>query len=294
MDISTRGRGALLTALALLSFLSVLNSLCAPFGAESAGVFTIVNQCKTTIWPAAFPGESFGGGGFELRPGQSRVFTVKGGWSGRIWGRTDCSFDKSGNGSCATGACGSSLKCGASGDPPASLAEFTLAAGAKDFYDVSLVDGFNLPMVVAPVNGAGNCSAAGCAGDLRSSCPPELAVKAHGRTVACRSACDVFGTDQYCCRGQHGSPSTCKPTVYSKKFKAACPTAYSYAYDDPSSLFTCSNADYVITFCANRKKPTCYYHIDRLICSGSSRPWPVVFILVLVLLFSFQILEFSV
>jgi hypothetical protein len=62
----------------------------------------------------------------------------------------------------------------------------------------------------------------------------------------------VFNTDQYCCRGKFAGPSTCPPTTYSKKFKEACPTAYSYAYDDPSSLFQCSGADYVVTFCSNR------------------------------------------
>ncbi|VAI44008.1 unnamed protein product [Triticum turgidum subsp. durum] len=61
----------------------------------------------------------------------------------------------------------------------------------------------------------------------------------------------------YCCRGKFGGPSTCPPTPYSKKFKEACPSAYSYAYDDPSSLFQCSGADYVITFCANRF--LCFY-----------------------------------
>ncbi|KAL6868351.1 hypothetical protein ACP4OV_015196 [Aristida adscensionis] len=282
MASSTRGRASLLTALALLIFLSGV-----PLGAECGRVFTIVNQCKTTIWPAAFPGDSFGGGGFELPPGKSRAFTVPDAWSGRVWGRTGCAFDAAGNGSCATGACGSLLRCGASGDPPASLAEFTLGSNNKDFYDVSLVDGFNLPLLVTPVvkghgGGRGNCSAAGCRSDLRDSCPPELAVKAkepHGRTatVACRSACDVFDTDEYCCRGRHGGPSTCPPTAYSKTFKAACPAAYSYAYDDPSSLFTCSSdADFHIAF-----------------CSRSSRSWPMISTIMLVLLFCFQTLQFS-
>ncbi|KAL6844239.1 hypothetical protein ACP4OV_025912 [Aristida adscensionis] len=285
MESYSRGRAALLLPLALLCFFSG--------GADSARVFTIVNECKTTIWPGASPGDSFGGGGFALRPGQSMVFNAPVGWSGRIWGRTDCTFDAGGNGSCSTGACGTALKCGASGAPPASLAEFTLAA--VDYYDVSLVDGFNLPVVVKPVNGQGNCSAAGCDGDLRESCPPELAVKVDGRTVACRSACDVFDTDQYCCRGQFGNPATCRPTVYSMKFKAACPTAYSYAYDDPTSIFTCSNADYVITFCSTRKKRVCSYHNNRLICSGSSRrSGSIVFSLMLVLLSSFLALQFSV
>ncbi|KAK3143206.1 hypothetical protein QOZ80_4BG0359960 [Eleusine coracana subsp. coracana] len=274
-------RGSVLVALALLCFFSG--------GAESARVFTIVNRCKTSIWPAAIPGDSFGGGGFELQPGQSAVFKAPVSWtSGRIWARTECSFDSRGNGTCATGSCGPTLKCGVAGATPASLAEFTLAgSGGKDYYDVSLVDGFNLPVLITPVNGKGNCSAAGCVGDLRDDCPPELAVKVGGRTVACRSACDVFDTDKYCCRGIYGGPKTCNPTVYSNKFKDACPTAYSYAYDDPSSLFTCFNADYIITFCSSRKHSECSYHNHRLVCSGSNWRWPSsMSSLVHVLLFS--------
>ncbi|KAD4179761.1 hypothetical protein E3N88_28352 [Mikania micrantha] len=142
----------------------------------------------------------------------------------------------------------------ASGETPSTLAEFTLTT--SDFYDVSLVDGFNLPMSVRPVNGHGNCSVAGCISDLRQNCPSELSVKTGGRTVACRSACDVFNTDEYCCRGVYGNPVTCQPTYYSKKFKNACPTSYSYAYDDPTSIFTCSGADYVITFCGSKYEPS--------------------------------------
>lgn len=107
-------------------------------------------------------------------------------------------------------------------------------------------------MSVRPVNGKGNCSVAGCTGDLRNNCPSELAVKAGGKTVACRSACNVFNTDQYCCRGLYGNAATCQPTSYSKIFKDACPTSYSYAYDDPTSIFTCSAADYIITFCGSK------------------------------------------
>ncbi|WZZ69352.1 hypothetical protein YC2023_080722 [Brassica napus] len=195
-------------------------------------VFTIVNSCDQTIWPAITPGENFSGGGFKLKPGHSIVFKAPVDWSGRIWGRTGCKFDKTGTGSCETGSCGSNLKCSTSGKQPASLAEFTLSS--VDFYDVSLVDGFNLPMTVNPVNGTGNCTVAGCVADLTLRCPAELAVKSKGRVISCRSACDVFDTDEYCCRGVYGNPSTCRPTHYSKIFKKACPTAYSYAYDDPT------------------------------------------------------------
>ncbi|XP_058772153.1 pathogenesis-related thaumatin-like protein 3.5 [Vicia villosa] len=252
---------------------------------EAARVFTIVNYCKETLWPAVFPGENFNGGGFVLKQGQSSVFNAPVSWSGRIWARTGCNFDQNGDGQCQTGACGTTLKCGGAGKTPASLAEFTLAN--PDFYDVSLVDGFNVPISVKPINGKGNCSTAGCDSDLRSTCPKELSVKSNGKTVGCRSACDVFDTDEYCCRGNFGNPSTCKPTFYSKKFKEACPTSYSYAYDDPTSIFTCTGTDYIIAFCADRKKQMCTYHDHDLKCSGSQglklligRWWMGIFIMV--------------
>lgn len=46
-----------------------------------------------------------------------------------------------------------------------------------------------------------------------------------------------------------GSPQTCRPSFYSTIFKTACPRAYSYAYDDGSSTFTCKAYDYSLTFC---------------------------------------------
>ncbi|PQQ10729.1 Glucan endo-1 3-beta-glucosidase [Prunus yedoensis var. nudiflora] len=47
------------------------------------------------------------------------------------------------------------VMCNGSGAiPPATLAEFNIpAGGGQDFYDVSLVDGFNLPMSVTPQGG---------------------------------------------------------------------------------------------------------------------------------------------
>ncbi|KHN39422.1 Pathogenesis-related protein 5 [Glycine soja] len=47
---------------------------------------------------------------------------------------------------------------------------------------------------------------------------------------------------------RYASPATCKPSVYSQIFKSACPKSYSYAYDNATSTFTCTGADYTITF----------------------------------------------
>ena len=36
-----------------------------------------------------------------------------------------------------------------------SLAEFTFGTNSGDFYDVSLVDGFNIPVEIVPIGGKG-------------------------------------------------------------------------------------------------------------------------------------------
>ncbi|CAA6663804.1 unnamed protein product [Spirodela intermedia] len=184
------------------------------------------------------------------------------GWSGRIWARTGCDFDPSGNGTCNTGRCGTSLKCTASGETPASLAEFTLAS--PDFYDVSLVDGFNLPLVIRPVNGRGNCSTAGCDGDLLRDCPSELQVLAGGAVVGCRSACEVFEPTSSAA-GEFTatrSPASRRPTRGNLRRPAPQPTATPTTTHPASSL-----APAPIT----SQQTVCTYHDNELICSGSER-----------------------
>ncbi|CAD6335366.1 unnamed protein product [Miscanthus lutarioriparius] len=241
-----------------------------PSAGADAATFTITNSCGYTVWPgilsnAGAPPPSTTG--FALAPGQSAAVTVAASWSGRIWARTLCATSAdSGDFACATADCGSgAVECSGRGAaPPATLAELTLAGGTggDDFYDVSLVDGFNVPMLVAPrassaaaANGSSSCRPTGCAADLNAACPAELRVAGAGgeAAVACRSACEAFAAAEYCCSGAYGSPATCAPTPYSRFFKAACPSAYSYAYDDATSTFTCASAaaagGYDVVFC---------------------------------------------
>ncbi|KAL5670472.1 hypothetical protein ACJX0J_022693, partial [Zea mays] len=103
--------------------------------------FTFTNRCGDTVWPGLLSGSRtppLETTGFALAPGQLRSLYAPQGWSGRFWGRSGCTFDASGKGSCATGDCGSGeVECrGAGASPPAMLAEFTLDDdGDKDFYD---------------------------------------------------------------------------------------------------------------------------------------------------------------
>ncbi|KAK3940586.1 Osmotin, thaumatin-like protein, partial [Diplogelasinospora grovesii] len=123
----------------------------------------VTNNCPETLWPAIISQRGLGPevGGFELATFTSRVMCVSPDWQGRVWGRTNCSFNDDGtapsvlggvNGSgaaCLTGDCAAQLDCKLSGRVPASLAEFNLAGGymsRQTFYDISLVDGYNLPL----------------------------------------------------------------------------------------------------------------------------------------------------
>ncbi|KAI4376099.1 hypothetical protein MLD38_013892 [Melastoma candidum] len=222
---------------------------------NSTTTFKIINKCRHTIWPGLLSGATsppLPTTGFSLPSGRSFSFSAPTSWSGRIWARTLCSSQPF---SCLTADCGSgSLQCSGSGaKPPATLAEFTLNGDSGlDFYDVSLVDGFNLPLLIVPRNGRrGSCSPTGCLVNLNRACPTDLSVNGtgEGKNLACRSACEAFGDPQYCCSGAYSTPETCPPSVYSQFFKNACPRAYSYAYDDKTSTYTCAGASYWIIFC---------------------------------------------
>ncbi|KAF3324704.1 thaumatin-like protein 1 [Carex littledalei] len=205
-------------------------------GAWSA-TFTFLNKCHYTVWPGLLSGAASGQlptTGFRLKPGTTRIVEAPANWSGRMWPRTHCGRQ-----------CNN-----AGGAPPVTLAEFTLQGdGGKDFYDVSNVDGFNVPISITPLGKPG-CPSTTCKTNINSVCPRALQTKLpNGKVVGCKSACLAFGTDQYCCTGSYANPNTCKSTVYSSVFKKACPQAYSYAYDDGTSTFTCVGANYLITFC---------------------------------------------
>ncbi|KAF8630526.1 hypothetical protein AX17_005403, partial [Amanita inopinata Kibby_2008] len=93
------------------------------------------------------------------------TFTVPDNWGGRIWGRRACDFSSgSGPDSCVDGGCNGGLLCTGTGVPPATLAEFTLSGSNNlDNYDVSIVDGANLPM---RINNSVGCGIPSCPVDL--------------------------------------------------------------------------------------------------------------------------------
>lgn len=131
---------------------------------SQAATFNINNKDGGPIW-IGIQGNSgkehLANGGFKLAQGESvsptskiiqvfckslfcqRRITAADDWGGRFWSRTWCYEDE--NNHCYTGDCGNKVECqGAGGTPPATLIEFTLQGyGGLDYYDISLVDGYN-------------------------------------------------------------------------------------------------------------------------------------------------------
>nr|UPH74553.1 thaumatin-like protein [Allium sativum]UPH74554.1 thaumatin-like protein [Allium sativum] len=245
------------TTAAILGLIISLASISLLSQIESA-TFSLNNKCAYPVWPATLNNAGspqLSNTGFALPPGSAPV-TIAGpaGWSGRFWARTGCSTDSSGKFTCSSADCGSGqVACnGQGGAPPATLMEINLMGNnGKDTYDLSLVDGFNVPVSVAPQGGSGDCVTSSCGANLNSQCPEELQAKdGGGAVVGCKSACLAFNTDEYCCRNAFEPVAACKPSKYSQIFKSACPQAYSYAHDDNSSTFPCDGAaTYLITFC---------------------------------------------
>jgi hypothetical protein len=285
---------------------------------------TVTNKCQEDIYPGVSTqaGQGPKTSGFKLTPGDQKNLTVSGNWQGRIWGRTNCSFNDDGTGAsnnggsngggraCSTGDCNGVLDCIVTvrssdlekklysnypqGDTPVTLAEFTLeGSGSQTYYDISLVDGYNIPMAIV-MNPSGNStladippnltnpscqgtavllaptgynpySASGngqtflgtnssyplpfddqttdsqvqrwCPWDLQASPPtkpgdgvypyPDDSIQRPAFNP-CFSACAKWNKPSDCCTGDHGTASTCSPSLYSKAAKAVCPDAYSY------------------------------------------------------------------
>ncbi|XVU27948.1 thaumatin family protein [Actinoplanes sp. CA-054009] len=220
----------------------------------------IVNSTQQTLWVAASQQKEhpIAKTKWTLKPGASTSVVLPQGWGGRIWARTGCHLDGSGRNVCQSGYCADSEACVQPDPAPTTLAEFALDAWAGlDFYDVSMVDGANLPMWINvfhtvtkdPVSAKG-CSSAGCTRPI--DCPSAMRVTRGGKEVACKNPCTAFNTDATCCRGPWAGREKCVPSRwpvdYTQVFKKAEPFAYSYAFDDAATMSCKGECDYRVTF----------------------------------------------
>ncbi|HUI94020.1 MAG TPA: thaumatin family protein [Chitinivibrionales bacterium] len=161
---------------------------------------------------------------FPLKIGHDTILQIPNTWaSARIWGYWDPKYQ---NG-------------------PFSLAEInmdsrTAANWHTDWYDVSLVDGYNLPLLFYPLPGTFYHDSAAldeavqrtsqftCGG--KGDCVTDLYLTVPASMLKLDTINGVLDTNGIYCQDN----TQCRALK-----KAACPTSYSFALDDPASLFTC-------------------------------------------------------
>ncbi|KAK2990493.1 hypothetical protein RJ640_004195 [Escallonia rubra] len=190
-----------------------------------------------------------------LEPGESASLSIPDSWSGQLWARTLCSYDLTGRFNCLTGDCGTgSEECSSAQTvPPVTVAMFnTSSDGGLDFYGVSATRGYNLAILVVPHgDDEADCMATACV-----DAPDGPSERAGG---ACTTSCFAFGDPENCCIAVYAPTGTCKPSNYSSYFGSSCPWAFRYEDDDgkeKNRAFSCSLADYHITFCPHPSMST--------------------------------------
>lgn len=215
-------------------FIFLVLSLTHSFLSSRATQIDILNKCSYTVWAAADSGH-----GKQLNHGETWTLTNLTG-SGRIWGRTNCAFDSEGRGKCLSGDCGGLLECKTKGRAPNTVAEYVLNLGGNDLINVSVVEGFNIPIEFSSASGGESCRGASkCVVDVNEACPMELRDPG-----GCNNPCTVFGNSQFCCT----SGLICEPTTYSKYFKDLCPYASTYPSEGQRSVCP-TGTDYQLVFC---------------------------------------------
>ena len=240
----------------------------------------VKNQCSDTIWIATEAND----GNPALRdklvrldPNGSHTYEIPvAGWSGRFWPKAGC--DSKGT-NCDSGE--ALPPCPAIGcEPPADTKVEVYFPGInsadRPYYDISLVDGYSLPVKVTPRGGSGKrCTETTC--DLSLDlCPVDeasvgdLQVKKGGSVVQCMSPCDKWNYPapygegkkkslppglMLCCPNPPISPTQCQAgaaatTKYTSLVHSSCPTAYAYSFDDKAGSHDCTQGTtFDVVFC---------------------------------------------
>ncbi|MGH7331998.1 MAG: thaumatin family protein [Candidatus Rokuibacteriota bacterium] len=262
-------------------------TLAAPAGASAQPSIAINNACSFPIWIDQTPNTGYSplpsnnpSAAGKLETGQTATYPIPaGGWAGRFWPKTGC--DANGN-NCVAGS--SVSGCPPTGcEPPADTkVEFNYPPQASDrpFYDITLVDGYSLSAKITPSQTGGErCTPTECAVSL-AACPTDeikgigsLQVVRSGQVVQCLSPCKrwnypaPYGLGRpetvppgnlLCCPTPPVTPGECNDPMkgiveksqYVQLVRRACPTAYSYTYDDLGGSHDCPpGTSFTVAFC---------------------------------------------
>eukprot|EP00246_Nothoceros_aenigmaticus_P005380 TRINITY_DN17405_c0_g1_i1.p1 TRINITY_DN17405_c0_g1~~TRINITY_DN17405_c0_g1_i1.p1 ORF type:complete len:230 (+),score=15.64 TRINITY_DN17405_c0_g1_i1:57-746(+) len=126
----------------------------------------------------------------------------------------------------------------------ANIAQFSIGESSTDFYDLSNVNAYTIPMLINPTSIAGGgtrsgmkCGSPGCTiSNIPSFCKGNNQLVSHP-------------TGAYSCINTDGTAGK-SATSNTNLFKQACPSVYSYSTDHATSLYTCpTGSNYEIVFC---------------------------------------------
>lgn len=222
-----------------------------------------INNCQYPIWIGSSEPNlinNLNEGGWKLNPNNSNSINLPDNTNSvKFWGRTNCNFEDPNViiKSCKTGNCvpsGSSdakIKCmGSNGKPPATQIEFIFGLNGKDYYNVSFTNGFNIPIIISPVEGTYiktalasdpkykyDCTTAGCSSNFNNmnDCFSELQIKdENGNIIGCKNICK--------------DSKTCFSNKTSELLKTQCPNVNVYPTDQ-NNTFSCKGGDYNVIFC---------------------------------------------
>jgi len=228
---------------------------------------TFNNTCAQDVYVSLGGNPQPGGGGFRLNAHATNKLTVAGTTCcARIWVSTGCTFGSNDKPtSCKSGW----------NDGQNTLFEFTW--GSNDFYDISLVDAWNVGIdvtTVGPTDKNGyHCNDIPCDKFTVANCPDELKIlNGDGSFRSCVSSCAAINNqtqvNKYpilaqnkagiskCCNEQpdtpcdvnSGWPVSSNGLNYYQVFKKYCPSSYVWPYDDKTSTFTCNERpSYIMT-----------------------------------------------
>ncbi|TVU23314.1 hypothetical protein EJB05_25670, partial [Eragrostis curvula] len=178
---------------------------------------TLHNLCPFPVWPlvtanAGLPGIPVDDDGEPVGrlagngEGLATLSFPSGAWSGRVTARTGCQAAEEDNGGGSTRG----ARCATGESPPVTVAQVSVGGpGGLAAYSVSLVDGFNVAVVVTPHGFAQGrrCPALGCAVDLCGARAPREGCGAGASSAAAfkqvcpdtrTNATDVEATPQDC------------------------------------------------------------------------------------------------
>ena len=213
---------------------------------------TFVNATGETLWIGS-TANADGSRRVEnlptLRPGESATIVIPddgqpGHWRGTFFARQRCSGDSGSTFKCLVGDCGVYADLCATGEQPASLAEFNFDQNdaSAPWYDVSYVNAVSLAITIEASSGsgagvAGSCSSDCSRGELLAACPGPNAIN------------DPERGDRINCI----NPSRDAESWYTKALGAYGPQAYLWSTNDRvagnKTVFNCAGcAGFSVTF----------------------------------------------